>query len=114
MHEMFDERQAVRPVLVGRREVGAYATGPGGPVFVPVVDVTAIVVASTTAVTVIAVVTAAGLALRRRPAVGAVTMGHGGWVSVRHGDAPALRAARSGDRPWWARLLRARRLVVGR
>ncbi|MFB9545823.1 hypothetical protein [Micromonospora sagamiensis] len=47
---------------------------------------------------------------RRPPAIGAVTMGPGGRVSLRGTRAPALRPAR--PRPWWARVLRAHRLVV--
>ena len=56
------------------------------------------------------VVAAAGLvtaAARRTPArVGPITMGPGGWVSVKGAPAPRLRTRR----PWWAVLLRARPL----
>jgi hypothetical protein len=113
MTTLLDQRHAPQPVRSGRREIGAYVTGPDRVVFVPAVDVTAIVVTSLTAATVIAVAAAAGLA-RRRPAIGAVTMGPGGWVSLRNSTTPALRAAPPAGRPWWARLLRARRLVVER
>ncbi|MEU4424791.1 hypothetical protein AB0F81_29575 [Actinoplanes sp. NPDC024001] len=113
MTSMLDERRAPQPVRAGRREIGAYAPGPDRPVFVPAVDVTAIVVASLTAATVIAVAVSAGIAARRRPAIGTVTMGPGGWVSLRNSSAPALRAAPPASRPWWARILRARPLVVG-
>jgi hypothetical protein len=52
---------------------------------------------------------------RGRPAVGQVSMGPGGWVSVRipsrGGTASALgrgiRLAPGARRPWWARVLRA-------
>ncbi|MEV8509067.1 hypothetical protein AB0368_30115 [Actinoplanes sp. NPDC051475] len=54
-----------------------------------------------------------GVALRRRPAIGAVTMGPGGWISLKRTTRPPLRAART-ERPWWARALRARRLVEDR
>jgi len=94
----------------GDRPVGAYVTGPGGTRYRPVVDVTAISALATVAVTAVAV--SAGVALRRRPAIGTVTMGPGGWVSLKGAGAPALRPARR--RPWWARLLRAHRLVVQR
>jgi hypothetical protein len=37
-------------------------------------------------------------------------MGPGGWVGLKGAALPPLRPARR--RPWWARLLRARRMVV--
>ncbi|GAA0496486.1 hypothetical protein Ade02nite_17080 [Paractinoplanes deccanensis] len=97
------------PVRRGNREIGAYVTTPRGTRFVPVVDVTAVAVAAAVAV----VGVSAGLAVRRRPAIGQVTMGPGGWVSVKRAARPPLRAARA-KRPWWAHLLRARRLVEQR
>jgi hypothetical protein len=51
-------------------------------------------------------------AARRRRAIGAVTMGPGGWVSVKRSACPPLRDG--SPRPWWARLLGAHRLVVSR
>ncbi|GGN84378.1 hypothetical protein GCM10010112_63730 [Actinoplanes lobatus] len=98
------DKSGPRPVRHGQREIGAYATGPDGTVFVPAVDVTTIAVAALGTAALIAVAVSA----RRRPAIGAVTMGPGGWVSLRRSTAPPLRAGR----PWWARLLGARRLVV--
>jgi hypothetical protein len=78
--------------------------------YVPVLDLQDVV----SAVAVIGVAAAAGAAVagvrRRRPAVGRVTMGPGGWISFKNASAPALRPGRR--RPWWARVLRARRLVV--
>ncbi|MEU4428980.1 hypothetical protein AB0F81_50940, partial [Actinoplanes sp. NPDC024001] len=96
----------LQSVRSGQREIGVYTPGAEHPVFVPAVDVTAIVLASLAAASVIAVAVAAGVAVRRAPAVGAVTMGPGGWVSLRNSTAPALRAAPAAGRPWWARLLR--------
>ncbi|XVU20801.1 hypothetical protein ACQPZJ_26395 [Actinoplanes sp. CA-054009] len=96
----------VTPVRHGRREIGAYVTGPRGTRFVPAVDITALAAATAVAVTGIAI----GWAARRRPAIGSVTMGPGGWLSLKRANRPPLRAAR----PWWAHLLRARRLVEQR
>ena len=96
----------------GARPVGAYVTGPQGTCYRPVVDVTTLGVAALATVAVTAVAVSAGLALRRRPAIGSVTMGPGGWVSLKRTGAPPLRDA--SRRPWWARVLRARRLVVQR
>jgi hypothetical protein len=51
--------------------------------------------------------TAVGLRWATRPArIGPITMGPGGWVSVRGAKPPAD----PGDRPLWARLLRAYRV----
>ncbi|HLL65914.1 MAG TPA: hypothetical protein VK453_09205 [Micromonosporaceae bacterium] len=65
----------------------------------------------TTAVTTAAV--AVAITRRRAPAISTVTMGPGGWISLKGQPAPALRAD-TRDRPWWAHLLRARRLVPER
>jgi hypothetical protein len=100
-----DETQLI-PVMAGDRTVGVFASGPDGVRFHPVVDMRAVTVAAATAITAIAAAVAIS---RTRPAIGAVRMGPGGWVSVK-GVAPALHPIR--HRPWWARLLRARRLVV--
>ncbi|MEV4536636.1 hypothetical protein AB0J82_22900 [Asanoa sp. NPDC049518] len=92
------------------RVVGAFAYADGEVRFRPVVDVRQLVAAAA-GVAVVAVGGATYAAARRRaPAVGAVTMGPGGWVSVKGTGVPRLRP--TDDRPWWARLLRARRLVV--
>jgi hypothetical protein len=51
--------------------------------------------------------TAVGWRWAGRPArIGPITMGPGGWVSVKGARPPAD----PGNRPWWARLLRAYRL----
>jgi hypothetical protein len=51
--------------------------------------------------------TAVGLRWAARPArIGPITMGPGGWVSVKGARPPAD----PGDRPLWARLLRSYRL----
>jgi hypothetical protein len=92
------------PVRDGKREIGAYVTGPA--TYVPAVDVNRIVALTAATISVVAI----AVALRRRPAIGAVTMGPGGWVSVKGAALPPLRDG--GRRPWWARLLRAHRLVV--
>jgi hypothetical protein len=79
--------------------------------FVPAVDRERIVFASLATASVAVLGLSAALATRRRgPAIGAVSMGPGGWVSVKGAAPPPLRPDRR--RPWWARLLRARRLVV--
>ncbi|UQU61698.1 hypothetical protein COUCH_21910 [Couchioplanes caeruleus] len=108
-------RTGVVLVRNGDRTVGAYVTGPGGVRYRPVVDVTALGVATLATVALTAAALGAGVALRRRPAIGSVSMGPGGWVSLRGtgtGAPPPLRPA--APRPWWARILRANRLVVQR
>jgi hypothetical protein len=98
------------PVRRKGRTVGVYLLSGGSVRYRPVVDADHVVsaVAAVTAVTVLGASVAA--ARRRVPAVGTVSMGPGGWVSFKGVPAPALRAGR--HRPWWARLLRARRLAV--
>ena len=101
------------PVGHDGRVVGAYVISAEHVRFAPVVDVGRIVPAAfATAAVITAVVTAGTVAARRRPGptVGPVTMGPGGWLSVRGAGVGRLCA----HRPWWARLLRARRLVVQR
>jgi hypothetical protein len=100
----------VVPVHHGEREVGAYVLGPDRTTYVPAVDATRIAMAALGAATVMTVAVSIGTALRRRPAIGTVTMGPGGWVSLKRTATPPLRDAT--PRPWWARLLRAHRLVV--
>ncbi|GAA4473890.1 hypothetical protein [Phytohabitans houttuyneae] len=98
------------PVLRGGavpRPIGAYVVGRGTVHYRPAFDVREILAAAT----VVAAVTAVAVSRRGRPAVGSVHMGPGGWVSIKGVPAPALRPS---GRPWWARLLRARRLVVER
>jgi hypothetical protein len=102
------EHVTVRPVRHGDREIGAYVIGAEGARFVPAVDPTVIALAALgTAMTV--ALSIAG-AIRRHPAIGTVTMGPGGWVSLKRTSSPPLRDG--GRRPWWAHLLRAHRLVV--
>jgi hypothetical protein len=108
------QRCEVIPVRRGGRQIGAYVVEPAGTRFVPAVDVTTIVVAALAAATAASTAVSIGLALRRRPVVGSVTMGPGGWLSLKHGTPPPLRATAATDRPWWAHLLRAHRLVVRR
>jgi hypothetical protein len=103
----------ISPVLDGERPVGAWIAGPDTAVFRPVIDVTRLAGAVLAVAGAVAIVTATvAAATRRRPAIGAVTMGPGGWVSVKRAATPPLRSGAA--RPWWARLLRARRLVVER
>jgi hypothetical protein len=100
----------VTPVREGDREVGAWVVGPDGATYHPVVDLTRLtgtVLATAAAVTIATAAVVA--AIRQRPAIGAVTMGPGGWVSVKGAPKPPLRA--TGRRPWWARLLRAEPLA---
>ena len=102
------EAVVLTPVRVGDREIGAYVSGPDGVRYVPAVDVSGIVDAALGATVVVALAAAAGVALRRRPAIGTVTMGPGGWVSLKRTAGCAPRSAE--NRPWWARLLGANRL----
>lgn len=103
---------ALVPVTRAGRPVGAFVLSAGRVRYRPVVDRDQLVAAAAGAFAVAALTTAVAVVARRRPpAIGAVTMGPGGWVSLRGARVPALRPRR---RPWWARLLRARRLVVDR
>jgi hypothetical protein len=113
MTTTFDGRREVIPVRSGEREIGAYAVTAAEIEFVPAVDVTALALGSMAVATVTAVAVAIGLSRRRPPAIGTVTMGPGGWLSLKRSAAPPLRAA-GGPRPWWAHVLRAHRLVVSR
>ncbi|MEU8820538.1 hypothetical protein [Actinoplanes sp. NPDC048796] len=99
----------VTPVRRGDREIGAYVDGR----FIPAVDATTVALAALATAAVATASVSVGLALRRRPAIGTVTMGPGGWVSLKHSARPALRAGGTA-RPWWARLLRAHRLTEER
>lgn len=105
-----------RPVLIevrdGDRPVGAYLVGDHSVVYRPAVDVTRLGLAALATVAVSAVAVSAAVAVRRRPAIGSVSMGPGGWVSLKRTAGPPLRDG--ADRPWWAHLLRAHRLVVQR
>jgi len=98
----------------GQVPVGVYLVSTDRLRYVPAVDVGRI--GSLVAATCVSACAAAAVAaIARRPAVGPVTMGPGGWVSVRgaRGGSPSLRpGGRGRRRPWWAGLLRVRRLVV--
>ncbi|MEH1016879.1 hypothetical protein V6U90_27730 [Micromonospora sp. CPCC 206060] len=102
---------AVVSVTRQGRPVGAFLLSGDRLRYRPVVDADQVLVAAAGALTVAALVAGAVAVGRRRPpAIGALTMGPGGWVSLRGLPTSAPRAAR----PWWARLLRANRLVVQR
>jgi hypothetical protein len=100
----------VIPVMDGDRQVGAWLVGPATATYRPVVDVTRLAGAALAAGAVAAAAAVLASAVRRRPAIGAVTMGPGGWVSVKRSGCPPLRDR--SPRPWWARLLGAHRLAV--
>ena len=101
---------SVVQVREGERPIGAYVVNAESAVYRPAVDVTRLGIAALATVAVSAVAVSAAVALRRRPAIGTVTMGPGGWVSLKRTGTPPLRDGAA--RPWWAHLLRARRLVV--
>lgn len=96
----------------GRRTVGAYVMSPEGVRFQPATDVTRIALTALTAAALTATATAVAIAIRRPPAIRSVAMGPGGWVSLKGTPLPTMRSAVAPSRPWWARLLRAHRLVV--
>ena len=98
------------------RPVGVFVVDGDGVRFRPVVDQHRLAGYALAATAVVSAAVAVVGALRRGPAIGAVTMGPGGWVSLRNSVAPALRAERrpAVTRPRWARLLHADRLVVRR
>ncbi|MEU7762977.1 MULTISPECIES: hypothetical protein [Micromonospora] len=103
---------ALVPVNRDGRPVGVFVAAGGRVRYRRVVEPDQLVAAATGAFAVAALTAAVAVWSRRRPpSVGAVTMGPGGWVSLRGVPAPRLRPD---HRPWWARLLRARRLVVDR
>ncbi|MET7471356.1 hypothetical protein ABZU22_21235 [Micromonospora sp. NPDC005222] len=103
---------ALVPVNRDGRPVGVFVAAGGRVRYRRVVEPDQLVAAATGAFAVAALTAAVALWSRRRPpSVGTVTMGPGGWVSLRGVPAPRLRPD---DRPWWARVLRARRLVVDR
>lgn len=103
-------------VPVGRadgcgRPVAVVIADHDGVRYRPVVDIERLAWCAVTASALAAAAVVAAGAARRRPAIGSVSMGPGGWVSLKGAPLPPLRPAER--RPWWARLLRARRLVVG-
>jgi hypothetical protein len=100
--------------MAGARPLGAFEVRDGQVRWHPVVDLTRVV---TTAEVVLGAVLVASRLAGRPPAPRArVTMGPGGWVSLKSGTV-ALRPARRAwrrtrpsapvRRPWWARLLAA-------
>ncbi|MGY1734974.1 hypothetical protein [Geodermatophilus sp. SYSU D00684] len=106
--------------MAGARPLGAFEVRDGRVRWHPVVDVTRVV---TTAEVVLGAVAVASRLAGRPPAARArVTMGPGGWVSLKSGTvslrparrawwpthlrAPGYRGA-AVRRPWWARLLAA-------
>lgn len=92
----------------GGRPVAVVIADRDGVRYRPVVDVERLAWCAVTASALAAAaVVAAG---RGRPAIRSVQMGPGGWVSLKGAPLPPLRPRTR--RPWWARLLRARRLVV--
>ncbi len=101
---------SVVQVRQGERPIGAYVVGDDSAVYRPAVDVTRLGIAALATVAVSVAAVSAAVALRRRPVIGTVTMGPGGWVSVKGAGVPPLRDG--APRPWWAHVLRAHRLVV--
>lgn len=96
--------------------IGAYVITPTGVRYRPIVDQRRLTGVAVTAVAATAAVALAAIAARRTQ-VGPVTMGPGGWLSVRNARMSPPRyisARRSGRRPLWARAIRARRLVLER
>jgi hypothetical protein len=112
-HRLPTDEVTVIPIRHGKRPVGAYVVDRGGVTFLPAIDVTRL---ATAGMVFAAATTAIALALAGRlrpPAIGPVTMGPGGWISVKGAAGPPLRANTPG-RPWWARALRAQRLIPQR
>ena len=108
MSTTIEAHPEVIPVRRGEREIGAYVVGAQQVRYVPAVDMTAVLAAAVATAAVVSV----GMAVRGRPAIGTVSMGPGGWISLKRTSRPRLRAAPKAGRPWWAHLLRAHRLVV--
>jgi hypothetical protein len=104
----------VVPIRNGKRTIGAYIVSRDAARFEPATDVTPIAVTALGVAAVIGVAVALATAVRRPSAIKSVTMGPGGWVSLKGAALPPLRGAGTSPRPWWARALGARRLVVQR
>jgi hypothetical protein len=100
----------VHEVRQGERPIGVYIVDDDSAVYRPAVDVTVLGVAALATVAVSAVAVSTAIAARRRPVIGSVSMGPGGWISLKRTAGPPLRDG--GPRPWWAHVLRAHRLVV--
>ncbi|WP_327002088.1 hypothetical protein OHA72_44265 [Dactylosporangium sp. NBC_01737] len=93
------------------RPLGAFTIHADGTVsFVPVMDPQRLAWCAVAGLVAVAAVAAATRG--RGPSIGTVSMGPGGWVSLKGAASPHLTPRRRSDRPWWARLLRAHRLVV--
>lgn len=104
--------------MSGARPLGAFVVRDGRVRWHPAVDVTRVI--TTAELVVGGVLIARRLAARPSAAKAAVTMGPGGWVSMK-GGVMAVRPAERGwrrkrsaaasvprtRRPWWARLLSA-------
>jgi hypothetical protein len=106
-------RVSLVPVRWDGRTVGAFVVSDGRVRFRPVIDADQVISAVTAVAAIAALGASVAAARRRSPAIGAVTMGPGGWVSLKGVSAPSLRPAKT-RRPWWARVLRAHRLVIER
>lgn len=104
------------PVTHGDRTLGAYVLTGDDVRYLPAVDVHRLAAVSVTGVVAVTVAVAGAVAAVRRPpgpAIRTVSMGPGGWISLR--GLPAVRPRTAVPaRPWWARLLRAHRLTVQR
>ena len=103
----------VTPVLDGGRPIGAWIVGPDTAVYRPVVDLTRLtgaVLAGLGAVALVTAVSAVSATTRRASAIGGVTMGPGGWVSVKGAARPRVRTRR----PLWARLAGAQPVKAAR
>jgi hypothetical protein len=103
------------PVVVplGRpdgRPVGVVIVDRGRVRYRPVVDLEHVAWCVVAAAGLAGAAAIAATSMRSRPAIRSVSMGPGGWVSVKGATAPPLRPHTK--RPWWARLLQARRLVI--
>ena len=94
------------PVRRGRRITGVFVARDGRVVYRPAIEADHVLAAA------VLLAAAAAVAVSRgRPAIGRVSMGPGGWVSVKGAPLPRLRGPEA-SRPWWARLLSAHRLVA--
>lgn len=102
----------VVPIRNGKRTIGAYIVSRDTARFEPATDVTPIAVTALGVAAVIGVAVALATAARRPPAIRSITMGPGGWVSLKGSALPPLRGTGMSARPWWARALGAHRLVV--
>ena len=114
-----DGRRGLDAAMSGSRPMGAFVVKDGRVRWHPVVDLTRVI--TTAEIMVGGVLIARRLAQRPSAAKARVTMGPGGWVSMK-GGVLAVRPAERGwrrrrsrpsaavaptRRPWWARLLAA-------